>query len=113
MEHIVEMAGVVLNVSGIETFPKGAVRECVIRCADCEHSRIEEHTGDKKLTCWVFEKFGLVVKPTHHCGYGVLKKDCQNTAKNEGWKKAVDYKPPSRPEHEFTVLSDGPYAENK
>ena len=82
MEHIVDMTGVVTSVSGIETFPEGAVREPVVRCGGCDHTTIETHTGDSRLTCWVFKVFGIVVKPDHHCGYGVPKTGCQNAVKN-------------------------------
>ena len=113
MEYIVEMAGAVLSVDGLPTFPDGAVREPVIRCGGCGRTTIEEHTGDSQLTCWVFKTFGVVVKPEHFCGYAIPKEDCQNPAKKDKGGIHLKGLDSSRPGHEFAVLSDGPYAENK
>lgn len=47
------------------------VHERIVRCGDCVHSRIEKHTGDDKLTCWIRKSHGEVVDARHFCAKGV------------------------------------------
>lgn len=48
------------------------IREEIIRCADCRHSRTERHTGDEQLVCWVRVTFGEVVPDDGYCFKGEL-----------------------------------------
>lgn len=42
-------------------------------CKRCKHSKIETHTGDAVLTCWVHKGYGWAVDPDHFCSLGEEK----------------------------------------
>lgn len=65
-----------LVLGGIVGFSALAVlavnRREIVTCKHCKHSKIERHTGDEVLTCWVHSGCGWAVKPDHFCGFGEL-----------------------------------------
>lgn len=47
----------------------------VIACSDCEHSRIEKHTGDSVRVCWVHKSHGYIVPDDGYCHRAVKREN--------------------------------------
>ena len=41
----------------------------IVTCKHCKHSKIEKHTGDETLTCWL-RSYGVQVPADHFCSFG-------------------------------------------